>query len=96
MSPILIWDLPEDPDGNVAHIAEHGLTQEDVSSVMSNRENPTTESDSSGRPITFGWTDSGLYIAVVWELVDDDPRTIYPITAYESPPPAKKKGKKKR
>ena len=21
-----IWDLPDDPDGNVQHIAEHGLT----------------------------------------------------------------------
>jgi uncharacterized DUF497 family protein len=81
--PILIWDLDDEPDGNVQHIAEHGLTKDEVTSVFRDRTHWTTESESSGRPITFGTTDSGRYIAVVWELVDDDPRTIYPITAYE-------------
>jgi len=28
MEPIVIWDLDDDPDGNVAHIAEHGVTKE--------------------------------------------------------------------
>jgi hypothetical protein len=36
----IIWDLEEDPDGNVQHVAEH---------------------------------------------VDDDPLTMYPVTAYEAP-----------
>jgi hypothetical protein len=35
---ILIWDLDDDPDGNVQHIAEHGLTKDEVASVF--RPNP--------------------------------------------------------
>ena len=34
----VIWDDDDDPDGNVRHIAEHGLTVEDVEFVL---ENPT-------------------------------------------------------
>jgi len=94
--PILVWDLPDDPDGNVAHIAEHGLTPDEVASVMRETANPTAASDSSNRPITFGWADTDRYIAVVWEPVMDDPRTIYPVTAYEAPPPAAQRKRKKR
>jgi hypothetical protein len=32
----ILWDEPDDPDGNVQHIAEHGLTIEDVEEVLSN------------------------------------------------------------
>jgi uncharacterized DUF497 family protein len=83
MDTILIWDLDDDPDGNVQHIAEHGLTKDEVESVFRDPARWTTESASSGRPLTFGMTDTGRYIAVVWEHVDDDPLTIYPLTAYE-------------
>ena len=27
------------------------------------------------------------YIAVVWEHIQDDPWTVYPVTAYETNPP---------
>lgn len=82
----IIWDLDEEPTGNVQHVAEHGLTKEEVDSVLLNPENETVESRTSGEPITFGWTMTGKHIAVVWEHVQDDPLTIYPITAYEVPP----------
>jgi hypothetical protein len=81
--PILIWDLDDDPDGNVAHIAEHGLTRDEVASAFRDPHRWTTECQSSGRPLTFGMTDTGRYIAVVWEHVDDEPLTLYPLTAYE-------------
>ena len=29
-----IWDFDDDPNGNVRHIAEHGLTKEDVEEVV--------------------------------------------------------------
>jgi hypothetical protein len=35
----------------------------------------------------FGYTSSGRYLAVVWEHVDDNPLTLYPITAYDAPDP---------
>ncbi len=75
-----IWDLGDDPRGNVVHIAEHGLCKEDVEYVMCN---PTRKglSRSSGRPIAYGYTEWGAYIAVVYEEVDVD--VVYPVTAFE-------------
>ncbi len=85
---IIIWDLPEDPDGNVRHIAEHDITIHEVEEVLLDRDSDDTISRSSGRPITFGYTSDGRYLAIVWEHVDDNPLTIYPITAYDAPEPA--------
>ena len=59
-------------------------------------QNPRAVSRSSGLPTAFGWTSTGRHLAVVYELVDDDPLTLRPVTAYEAPPLApKKKGRKK-
>ena len=76
----VIWDDDDRPDGNVRHIAEHGLTIEDVEHVL---ENPTREgmSSSTGRPCCFGYAPGGDFIIVVYEQVDAE--TIYPVTAYE-------------
>ena len=93
----IIWDLDEDDTGNVRHIAEHGLSKEEVDDVLQNPDNPTTVSLSSGEPVTFGWTGTGRYIVVVWEHVLDDPWTIRPVTAYDVPPPRtakKRRGKR--
>jgi uncharacterized DUF497 family protein len=80
---LFVWDLEDEPDGNVQHVAEHGLTVEEVESAVADRGGWTDESRSSGRPITFGTTHTGRRIAVVWEHMDDDPLTIYVVTAYE-------------
>jgi hypothetical protein len=82
-----IWDLEDDPEGNLQHILEHDISREEVEEVLRHPRNPTGVSKSSGRPITFGWTTTERYIAVIWELVDDDPRVVYPVTAYEVPEP---------
>jgi uncharacterized DUF497 family protein len=83
---IITWDLPDDPEGNVQHIAAHNITIGEVEDVLLDRESEDTISRSSERPITFGYTSSGRYLAVVWEHVDENPLTIYPITAYDAPP----------
>lgn len=83
----VVWDLPDEPEGNIAHIAEHGFTQEDVEDVLFGPNSETTVSTSSGLPITFGFTSTGHYIAVVWEHIQDDPLTMRPITAYRVPEP---------
>ena len=83
----VVWDLEDDPDGNVLHIASHGLSQEEVESVLFDPDSDTTRSRSTGEKITFGYTSTGRYIAVVWEHVMDEPRTMRPITAYEVPEP---------
>lgn len=75
-----IWDLPDDPHGNVQHIAEHGITPLDVEHVLNNPDRRET-SRSSGMPIVFGQTPSGETIAVIFEEIDEG--TVYPVTAYE-------------
>jgi uncharacterized DUF497 family protein len=78
----IIWDDESDPFGNVQHIAEHGLTINEVETVL-NAPESTGCSDSSGRPCVFGYTATDEYIIVVFEAIDDD--SIYPVTAYHVP-----------
>jgi hypothetical protein len=87
----VIWDLEDDPLGNVQHIAEHDVMPEEVEEVLNDRHSRTVFSASSGRPVTFGWTSAGRYLAVVWEVADEDPLTVYPITAYPAREPGKEK-----
>ncbi len=75
-----IWDLDDDPEGNVQHIAEHDVTKEEVDEVLENPSGIET-SRTSGRPIAFGETRTGRLIAVVFEEIDEG--TVYPVTAYE-------------
>jgi len=75
----VLWDLPDDPEGNVQHIAEHGLTPIDVEFVLNHPERQA-RSRSSGRRMVFGFTPSREYIVVVYEEIDES--TVYPVTAY--------------
>src|SRR5262249_45004422 len=93
---VFIWDLEDDPEGNVQHIAEHDVTQEEVEEVLRDNHGKGTFSHSSGLPITFGWTVTGKYIALVYEEVDDDPLPLRPVTAYEVSQPADEKRRKRR
>jgi hypothetical protein len=34
----IIWDVAEDPDGHVQHIAAHGITVEEVEDVLRDRD----------------------------------------------------------
>ena len=79
----IVWDLEDDENGNYWHIVVegHDVTQEEVDEVLLNNDNAMAVSRSSGRLITFGWTHTGQYLAVVWESISDDPRMAYPITA---------------
>ncbi len=76
----VIWDLDDDPNGNVQHIAEHDVSKEEVEEVLDDPHG-ADRSRSSGRPIVFGETSTGRWIAVVYEEIDRD--TVYPVTAYE-------------
>jgi uncharacterized DUF497 family protein len=78
----VVWDLDDDPEGNVVHCAEHGVTKDEIEEVLQN----ATDADvsrSSGRPVVFGDTNSGRHLMVVYEVIDAE--TVYPITAYEVP-----------
>jgi uncharacterized DUF497 family protein len=81
----VVWDLEDDPDGNVRHIAENDLTVDEVEDVLLDPDNAVVASRSTGRPMTFGWTSTGRHIGVVWEVVNEDPRMVRVRTAYEVP-----------
>lgn len=83
----IIWDSPDEPDGNHVHIfTRHDVTREEVEEVL-RAPRRRTFSRSTGWPICFGWTSSGKYLAVVYEEIYHDPRTVRPITAYLAEPP---------
>lgn len=71
----IIWT-----DYNEAHVAEHGISCDDADQVIRNPIDDQT-SDSSGRPIAFGYIADGRKIGVVYERIDNI--TLYPITAFE-------------
>ena len=72
----------DDPEGNVQHLADHGLSKEDVELVLRNP-NANAISRSSGLPAVFGYTPSDEHVIVVFESID--PHTIRVVTAYEIP-----------
>ena len=91
-----LWDLEEDADGNRQHIAEHGITVMEAEEVIGNQYESAATSRSSGRPTVFGWTSTGKYLAVIFEVVDEELPQVYVVTAFEAPPPAKPKRRRKK
>jgi uncharacterized DUF497 family protein len=82
------WDGAKDEGSNTAHIAEHGLTPEEVESALFNEITTFDVSESSGRPIAVGSTSTGQFIAIVFEVLNPaDPLILRPITAYDVPEP---------
>lgn len=92
----IIWDLEDDPDGNVQHLREHDVTIDEAEEVLLARDSSRANSHTSGLPTAFGWTSTGRHLAVVYELVDDDPLTFRPVTAYDVPPPSLRKKRRLR
>ena len=76
----IFWDLDDDPDGNVQHIAEHGVTKDEVEDVLKDPE-CFDVSRSTGRDIAIGATSAGRTLLIVYEEIDEV--TIYPVTAYD-------------
>ena len=74
----IVWN--DEPGGNVEHIAEHGLTPDDVEEVLFSPLDRDV-SRSTGLPIVFGFKPDGRFILVVYEQIDEV--TIYPVTANE-------------
>src|SRR5262245_28724318 len=74
--------------GRPRRIAEHGLTPDEVEFAMFDESTTFDVSDSSGRPIAFGNTGTGRFIAVVFDVLNPaEPLVIRPITAYDVPEP---------
>jgi hypothetical protein len=69
--------------GNVEHVAEHGLTPDEVESAFDDIEIETT-SRSTGRPAIFGRTFKGdtIFVAFDLETDADGDAFVYVRTAY--------------
>ena len=76
----LLETVKDDLRARVETLAEHGITSEEFEEVVSDPVE-TQQSRSSGRPMAFGDTASGKYLACVCEFLDDV--TVYLVTAYE-------------
>jgi uncharacterized DUF497 family protein len=63
------------------HLAEHDITSEEFEWVLEHAESKAA-SDSSGRPLVFGYTPDGRYVAAIYELLEDGV-TVIPVTCYE-------------
>ena len=70
---LLIWD-----EWNVAHIARHKVTQEEVEEVCAS--NPVMQTGKKGRLLAYGLTKSGKTITVVLDQEPED-GVYYPVTA---------------
>jgi uncharacterized DUF497 family protein len=80
----IIWDLEDDPDGNLQHCADHGVTPDDVDDVLQSSKSQTRpEKRFNNRWETIGLTREGRLVSVIWDQVVDDPLTIKPVTAFE-------------
>src|SRR2546421_400972 len=64
---LIDWDEPADEGSNTSHIAEHGLTPEEVETALFDENTTFDVSDSSGRPIAFGATGTGRVIVGVFD-----------------------------
>ncbi len=83
----VLWDLDDDPDGNVQHIAMNDLTKEDVEDVVAEPMAYGT-SQSSGRPCMWGYNKNKRHLMVIYEQVEED--LIYVVTAYEVDEPTRR------
>ena len=92
-----LWDLEDDRAGNYWHICVegHGITRDEYEEVVSAAYEEAVASWSSGRPTAFGRTTIGKFIAAVFEVVEAEIPSVYPVTAYEAPAPSKKRRKKR-
>lgn len=61
------WDDLDDDGGNSVHRSDHGLTPREVEVAFFDELTTFDVSDSSGRPIAFGTTNTGRFIAIVFE-----------------------------
>jgi uncharacterized DUF497 family protein len=82
-----IWskrDNEDEPRGNVQHIADTGLTIDEVEDVLYDPASRPVQSHRSGRPALIGQTTTGKTITVIYERHKDaDIVTIRPVSAYE-------------
>ncbi len=78
------WDAEDDPRGNVRHIADNGLSVDEVEDVIYDPQSRQVQSRSSKRPALIGRTSSGKTVIVIYERHKDGGIiVIRPVSAFE-------------
>lgn len=79
------WDDADDPQGNLRHVAEHGVTPDEVEFILTHaREADVFPSRSSGRPAVIGETAGGRTLFVAFERDEDGGLVVLtPVTAFD-------------
>lgn len=77
----------EDPDTGQPHVYAHGVTEQEVEEVLRGRGEDLRATGNSRRKI--GQTSAGRYLQVFY-VPDEDPDSVFVITAYEPQSKAKK------
>jgi hypothetical protein len=80
---LIAWDDEDDPQGNVEHIAQNGVSMEDFELILTDPRSLRGRSRSSGRNAAWGRLPNGREIFIVYDIESTDPLVIRPITAYE-------------
>jgi uncharacterized DUF497 family protein len=81
---LVIWDDLSNPKGNRQKVRAHGLTEDEVESVLLDDDVDVVPNRSHPEYcLVFGYTYTGRFIAIPWEILDDKHPIIRPITAYE-------------
>jgi uncharacterized DUF497 family protein len=78
------WDSEAEPSGNVRHIADNGLSIDEVEDILYDPVSRPVRSRSSKRPALIGQTSTGKTIIVIYERHEDAGFVIIrPVSAYE-------------
>ena len=78
------WDSEDDPRGNRQHIADNGLSIDEVEDVLYDPKSRPVQSRSSKRPALIGQTTTGRTIIVIYERHEEEGVVIIrPVSAYE-------------
>ena len=80
----VIWDDPSQSRGNRRKVWAHDLTEDEVESVLlDDRYQATPNRSFPEHCLIFGYTYTDRFIAVAFEILDEDVPVIRPITAFE-------------
>lgn len=74
---LFVWN-----DEVIGYLAQHGVSPEEFEEVVVNAKT-TFRSRSSERPIVFGPTSTGKFLACVFEYTGPNRDEVLPVTAYE-------------
>lgn len=78
------WDAEDETRGNVRHIADNGLSIDEVEDVLYDPASRPGQSRSSKRPALIGRTSTGKTIIVTYERHKDAGHVVIrPVSAYE-------------